>query len=48
MRYLITGKSFCPFFSDRFDCENNFNDELNMVVYDLLIQVYTIDSINWP
>lgn len=47
MRYLITGKNFAPFFSDRFDSENHFNKEVEMIVYDLHLGLYTHDGINW-
>ena len=48
MRYLVTTKeSYEPFFTDWFDCENNFNSELEMIVYDLLKMEYTTDGIKW-
>ena len=48
MRYLITTKSvYEPFFSDYFNAENNFNIDLNMIVYDLQEKKFTIDGELW-
>ena len=47
MRYLITTKGNKPYMTDWFDAENNFNDELQMVVYDLVAFAYMTDGINW-
>jgi hypothetical protein len=47
MRYLITTKGNLPYMTDWFDAENNFNDELEMVVYDLVAFAYMTDGINW-
>ena len=47
MRYLITTNVQPPFFTDRFDSENHFNAEVEMVVYDLAKGVYTTDGEKW-
>lgn len=39
-RYLITTDVCDPFLTDWFDIENNFNLEINMVVYDLHLNKY--------
>ena len=36
-----------PFLTKWFDAENNFNSEIEMVVYDLYLNKYTEDGINW-
>ena len=46
-RYLITGDNFTPFFSDYFNYENHYNSELNMIVYDLQKNIYSIDGVHW-
>lgn len=48
MRYLITTKeTYSPFLTEWFDAENNFNAELDMIVYDLSKNLYTTDGVNW-
>jgi hypothetical protein len=47
MRYLITTKGNPPYMTDWFDAENNFNTELEMVVYDIFAFAYMTDGINW-
>jgi len=47
MRYLITTKDNPPYMTDWFDVENNFNAELEMVVYDVFSYSYMTDGINW-
>ena len=51
MRYLITTNLLLsgqhPFFTNWFNIENNFNSEIEMVVYDLYLNKYTEDGINW-
>jgi len=50
MRYLIlyTEKGLQKaFFTEWFDVENNFNSELNMVVFDLLNHKYLVNSLGW-
>jgi len=44
-KYLVTfdGK---PFLTNWFDIENNYNENLNMIVYDLLNNLY-YDGENW-
>ncbi len=46
-KYLIITNENKPFFTNYFDYENNFNDEINMVVFDLFHHIYTTDGINW-
>ena len=36
-----------PFYTHWFDAENNFNNEVNMIVIDFHKNVYTDDGINW-
>lgn len=45
MRYLITTPEREPFRTEFFDPENHFTAD--MVVYDLLKNVYTVDGTNW-
>jgi len=47
MRYLITTNITTPFLTNYFDAENNFNPEIEMVVYDLYLNKYTEDGKNW-
>ena len=47
MRYLIATKSGDPFFTQWFTAENNFNVELEMIVYDLYTCQFTTDGKNW-
>lgn len=49
MRYLVTSKTdkFIPFLTHWFDAENNFNPEMDMVVYDLSNKTYTQNGIDW-
>jgi len=47
MNYLITMDDAPPFFTNWFDAENNFRDDINMVVYDLLSGAYTTDGTTW-
>ena len=51
MRYLITTNVLMsgqfPFLTNYFDAENNFNSEIEMVVYDLYLNKYTADGNNW-
>ncbi len=47
MRYLITTKTYKPFLTKWFKPENHFNNDLNMVVYDLLKNKYTTDGKKW-
>lgn len=45
-RYLVTS-DFCePFLTDWFDIENNYNEQFNMIVYDLAKQTY-YDGTQW-
>ena len=51
MRYLIITNLYLsgqpPFLTNYFNCENNFNSEIDMVVYDLEQLKYTADGTNW-
>jgi 5-formaminoimidazole-4-carboxamide-1-beta-D-ribofuranosyl 5'-monophosphate synthetase len=48
MRYLVTtNEAFEPFFTEWFDLENNFNAQLDMVVYDLVNRKYSTDGKTW-
>lgn len=47
MRYLITTKDTKPFLTHWFQSENNFNIDLDMVVYDLVENKYTDDGETW-
>ena len=45
MRYLITTKNNTPFITKWFEPENHFNPD--MVVYDLVLNKFTTDGVNW-
>lgn len=47
MRYLVTTNITNPFLTNYFDAENNFNSEIEMVVYDLYLNKYTTDGKKW-
>lgn len=47
MRYLITAENVEPFFTKWFEPENNFNEDIGMVVYDLVTEKYTYDGKTW-
>ena len=47
MRYLITAKGHPPGLTNWFDVENNWNDDVAMVVYDLHLSKYMDDGILW-
>ena len=51
MRYLIVTNILlsgqAPFLTDYFSSENDFNEEFEMVVYDLYTNEYTKDGENW-
>lgn len=50
MRYLITyiqNKKLEAFYTDWFIYENNFNNDLKMVVYDLNKSTYSINGIDF-
>ena len=36
-----------PFLTNYFDAGNDFNSEIEMVVYDLYLNKYTADGKNW-
>lgn len=48
MRYLVTTKEiYSPFLTEYFEPENNFNPDIEMIVYDLHLKKYTIDGKVW-
>ena len=51
MRYLIVTNILMsgtpPFLTNYFSSENNFNSEIEMIVYDLEQLKYTEDGKNW-
>jgi len=47
MRYLIISDGHEPFLTKWYEYENHFNPETNMVVYDLMLDKYTTDGMNW-
>ena len=47
MRYLITTAGGEPFFSDFFEPENHFSENVGMVVFDLVNHTYTTDGATW-
>jgi len=47
MRYLITMKEHEPVLTKWFDAENNFNLDADMVVYDLVEDLYTTNGVDW-
>lgn len=47
MNYLIVSDSYEPFLTNWFDAENHFNKDDNMIVFNLLKSVYTIDGKIW-
>lgn len=48
MRYLVTTNgSFDPFLTEWYDADNNFNPDLDMIVYDLELHRYTKDGTTW-
>jgi len=47
MKYLITADGVPPFITKWFEIENNWIEEINMIVYDLVNMVYMTDGISW-
>lgn len=48
MRYLITTKEVkSPFLTEFFEPENHFNQDVEMIVYDLLECTFTTDGKTW-
>lgn len=48
MRYLITTREAnSAFLTNNFDAENHFNADIQMVVYDLIKNIFTTDGIIW-
>jgi hypothetical protein len=47
MRYLVTSNNSEPFFTNWFDKENHWIEDVGMIVYDLVLRQYTNDGKNW-
>lgn len=48
MRYLVTEMDgFSPFLTNVYDYENNWDDRIGMVIYDLQNLTYTTDGKTW-
>ena len=48
MRYLITTQDRDnPFLTNWFEPENHFNEDVNMIVYDLYLNVFTTNGYDW-
>ena len=48
MRYLVTEMDgFSPFLTDVYDYDNNWDDRIGMLIYDLQNLAYTTDGKNW-
>jgi hypothetical protein len=47
MRYLITTSNELPFLTDHYEYDNNYNPKVDMIVYDLYHDIYTIDGKTW-
>lgn len=47
MRYLVTTNRNIPFLTHYFEPENNFNPDVEMVVYDLVTNLYTTNGYIW-
>lgn len=39
-RYLVTADFIEPFLTNYFDIENNYNSEINMVVFDIINNLF--------
>lgn len=47
MRYLVSDNSEnIPFFTEQFNAEN-FSEQTEMIIFDLLLKRYTIDGKHW-
>lgn len=47
MRYLVSDNSeFRPFITDQFD-PDNFSEQNEMIVFDLVLGKYTLDGKHW-
>ena len=47
MRYLITTKNELPFITKWFEFENNFNPNIEMIIYDLVECRFSVDGKTW-
>jgi len=47
MRYLIITNCNPPFLTNYFDSKNYFNENIEMVVYDLSYKCFTINGKDW-
>ena len=47
MRYLVIIEGGQPFLTEWFCCENNFRKDVDMTVYDLILNKYTTDGSTW-
>lgn len=50
MKYLVTyieNGLQKAFYTNWFDVENNFNPDVNMVVFDLINHKYMVNSLGW-
>lgn len=50
MRYLVTYSENGlrkAFYTDWFDVDNNFNSEVDMIVFDLARHKYMVNSVGW-
>ena len=47
MRYLVTTNVSHPFFTNWFDSESHFDNDVEMVVYDLIEKLFTTDGKSW-
>jgi hypothetical protein len=47
MRYLVITSTNEPFRTDWFDLENNYNEDVDMIVFDLHKNEYTSDGKVW-
>jgi hypothetical protein len=46
-RYLVTADNIEPFYTNWYDYENHYNDEMNMIVYDIHNHLYTLNGLDW-
>lgn len=47
MRYLVITSTYEPFRTDWFDSGNNYNEDIDMIVFDLWNNKYTSDGKTW-
>jgi hypothetical protein len=46
-KYLILTDQNKPFFTNYYEYENHYNNEITMIVFDLINNLFTADGINW-